>query len=219
LRIWFYFTLLKRRRVIWKEDPKAGISGNHINRSSAYIEMAFQLTEIVPWGRSFDEYVSMFGLSDVDLRKPILGCADGPADFNSELTRRGGTVVSVDPLYEYPADEIKRRIGDTFDEVIAQTRKNRHEFVWRHVRSVDELGRIRMNAMRNFLSDYPRGKEEGRYRTASLPSLTFTDDQFELALCSHFLFMYSDRLNLEFHIASIREMCRVAREARVFPLL
>jgi hypothetical protein len=49
--------------------------------------------------------------------------------------------------------------------------------------------------------------------------LAFADDQFELALCSHFLFLYSDSLNLEFHVASIREMCRVAGEARAFPLL
>jgi len=161
----------------------------------------------------------MFGLSDVDLRKPVLGCADGPADFNFELTRRGGTVASVDPLFEYTADEIRRRIDDTFDEVMGQTRQNSHEFIWRHVRSVEELGRIRMNAMQRFLSDYTRGKKAGRYRPESLPSLAFADDQFELALCSHFLFLYSDSLDLEFHIASIREMCRVAGEARVFPLL
>jgi len=52
--------------------------------------MAFELTHAVPWGRSFDEYVAMFALSDDDLQRRLLGCADGPASFNCELTRRGG---------------------------------------------------------------------------------------------------------------------------------
>jgi hypothetical protein len=37
--------------------------------------------------------------------------------------------------------------------------------------------------------------------------------------CSHFLLLYSDQLPLAFHVQAVREMCRVAREARIFPLL
>jgi hypothetical protein len=181
--------------------------------------MPFRLTEVVPWGRSFDEYVAMFALSDGDLQSRLLGCADGPASFNCELTRRGGTVVSVDPMYECSAEEVERRIGETFQRVLVQTRRNMHEFVWKHIRSVDDLARIRMDAMRLFLGDYEQGRREGRYLPESLPSLSFSDGQFDLALCSHYLFLYSEHLDLQFHIESIAEMCRVAAEARVFPLL
>ena len=52
--------------------------------------MAFILDKVVPWGRSFDEYISMFSLSQQDLKKNFLGCRDGPANFNSVLTNRGG---------------------------------------------------------------------------------------------------------------------------------
>lgn len=76
-----------------------------------------------------------------------------------------------------------------------------------------------MAAMSRFLADYDRGRREGRYLTAKLPSLPFPDGAFDLALCSHMLFTYSDHLTLTFHVAAIRELCRVAREARVFPLL
>src|SRR5262249_54445928 len=65
----------------------------------------------------------------------------------------------------------------------------------------------------------PRGKSEGRYREAALPLLPFADREFDLALSSHFLFLYSAQFSLEFHVASITEMCRVAGEARIFPLL
>jgi len=36
--------------------------------------MGFTLEKVVPWGRSYDEYVSMFGLSEADLRLRVLGC-------------------------------------------------------------------------------------------------------------------------------------------------
>ena len=90
--------------------------------------MSFTLEDVVPWGRSFDEYAAMFALSDADLRGRILGCGDGPASFNALLTRRGGRVVSVDPLYRVSAEEIRRRIGETYATVMEQTRRNRHEF-------------------------------------------------------------------------------------------
>ena len=45
------------------------------------------------------------------------------------------------------------------------------------------------------------------------------DAPFELALSSHFLFLYSGQFDLDFHIAALREMLRVAAEVRVFPLL
>jgi len=161
--------------------------------------MPFTLDNVVPWGRSFDEYVAMFALSDADLDKTILGCGDGPANFNREMTRT--------------------RIRETRRAVIDQTRKNRHEFVWEHVRSVEELERLRLHAMDEFLEDYPSGLAEGRYVAGALPRLPFADRRFDLALCSHLLFLYSARLSAEFHLRSIRELCRVAREARIFPLL
>lgn len=181
--------------------------------------MTFVLDKVVPWGRSFDEYVCMFALSVRDLEKRILGCSDGPASFNCVLTERGGHVISVDPLYRLSRIEIERRIDDTYDEVMRQTRENTDEFVWDWIGSVEELGAVRMAAMREFLCDYSRGRKEGRYLDASLPSLPFEDKAFDLALCSHFLFLYSAQLSVEFHIQSIKELCRVSSEARIFPLL
>ena len=181
--------------------------------------MAFILKQIVPWGRSFNEYVKMFALSEQDLKKRFIGCGDGPASFNSVLTQRGGVVISVDPIYQFSGNEIKKKINETYDEIIEQTRKNKDEFVWKHISSVEELGRIRLEAMHIFLSDYENGLKEKRYVNATLPMLPFCDKEFDIALCSHFLFLYSEQLDMDFHIKSIRELCRVANEVRVFPLL
>ena len=49
--------------------------------------------------------------------------------------------------------------------------------------------------------------------------LPFNDGAFDLALCSHFPFLYSTQLGEAFHRAALREMCRVAVEVGVFPLL
>ena len=76
-----------------------------------------------------------------------------------------------------------------------------------------------MAAMTRFLNDYERGRSEGRYVDAELPTLPFLDRAFDLALCSHFLFLYTTQLGEEFHRSAIREMCRVASEVRIFPLL
>lgn len=181
--------------------------------------MPFAIDRVVPWGRTFAEYRAMFDLSAADLRRRILGCADGPASFNAELTAQGGKVVSVDPLYAASGAAIERRVRATFEVVMAETRRNRRDFVWEHVPSVEELGRRRMTAMRRFLRDYPAGLAERRYVAAALPALPFAGRSFDLALCSHFLFLYGDRLDLPFHLAALREMLRAAAEVRVFPLL
>jgi len=181
--------------------------------------MSFALNQIIPWGRSYEEYVSMFSLSKNDLNLYFLGCADGPSSFNCGLTERGGQIISVDPLYRYTKEQIAQRIKNTRKEVLDQTQKNEHEFVWTTIHSLEELGQIRISAMQGFLDDYEGGLNEGRYVPESLPSLSFVDKQFQLALCSHFLFLYSEHLNLDFHINSVHEMCRVAHEVRIFPLL
>ena len=115
--------------------------------------------------------------------------------------------------------EIQSRIQVTYPEVMRQTRQNKSEFVWTEISSVEELGRLRMASMDRFLDDYDVGQKCGRYMAAELPSLPFQDKAFELSLCSHFLFLYADQFNLEFHVQSVVELCRVANEVRIFPLL
>jgi hypothetical protein len=152
----------------------------------------FALDQIVPWGRSFQEYRSMFALDSRDLRAKVLGCADGPASFNAEATLHGHCVVSCDPLYRLSAEQIKHRIAATYGQMIEQARRNQGEFVWEAIPNIEELGRVRMEAKQSFLRDYNTGKKQQRYVDAELPSLPFPDLSFGLALCSHFLFLYSD---------------------------
>jgi len=178
-----------------------------------------ELENIVPWGRSFNEYQAMFALSATDLQKSILGCGDGPACFNAQLTKAGGHIVSIDPVYQFNSAQIRSRITQVYPQVMSQVAKNEADYIWTTIANVEELGRVRMEAMECFLNDFEQGKAAGRYRQAALPELPFTGSEFELALCSHYLFLYSAHVDQAQHILSMLELCRAANEVRVYPLL
>ena len=181
--------------------------------------MAFALSEVVPWGRNLAEYLRMFALDEGDLDRRIIGFADGPASFNAEMAAGGAVVLSVDPLYGCSADAILRRIEETFETVLDGMRDNRDAYNLPPGVEPEHVAATRLRAMKLFLQDLPAGREEGRYLDASLPELPIPDGVADLALCSHFLFTYSDLLDLPFHLDSILEMRRIATEVRVFPLI
>jgi hypothetical protein len=180
--------------------------------------MALELKTVVPWGRSLEEYIDIFSLSDDDLNKKIIGCGDGPSSFNCAMHRQGRSVVSIDPVYEFSRDEIEERIHVAKDEIRPQLETSRDNYVWERFRSPDELIEYRMQTMSIFLNDYDEGKIQGRYLAYCLPTLPFADDIFDLALCSHLLFNFQ-KLGYGFHLNSILEMLRISREARIFPVV
>ena len=181
--------------------------------------MGFKLDKIILWGRSLKEYIGMFNLTPDEFNLSILDCGGGPASFNAQMTHRGHKVISCDPIYQFSADEIAGRIQETYQTVIDGLKANLANYVWQNIESPEQLGKIRMEAMNQFLDDFPLGLHEGRYVVDELPNLSFKEQQFDLALVSHLLFTYSDHLSLEFHLNSIKELCRVAKEVRIFPLL
>jgi hypothetical protein len=181
--------------------------------------MAFELKNVVPWGRSLDEYIKIFKLSDSDLNSRIISFGDGPASFNSEMTQLDKKVVSLDPIYQFTKAEIKQRIDETKITIIEQIRTNKENFIWKNIENIDELERIRMGAMSTFVNDFELGKEQQRYVYHELPNSTKYDTlEFDLGLSSHFLILYS-QLGLDFHIQSITEMLRISKEIRIFPIL
>ncbi len=172
----------------------------------------------IPWGRNFDEYRRMFALSDADLASRILGCSDGPASVNAEVTAAGGRIVSVDPLFAVKSEHIEARVGVARDMVMTDTYKSLNDYKWDVISSPEELETRRLKAVRDFLADFRQGGQS-RYVCSALPSLPFEERSFDLALCSHFLFLYSEQFDFEFHLAAVEELLRVASELRVFPLL
>lgn len=181
--------------------------------------MDFHYKDIIPWGRSFNEYLDIFNLSEEDMTRDIVGIGDGPASFNVRMYQRGTPIISVDPIYKFSEAELRQRIHETYDDVIAQARHNKDKFLWTKITSVDELAEIRMQAMDEFCRDFESGKQQGRYIDASLPNLPFPDHCFDLVLSAHLLFFYSANRDLAFHLDAIRELLRIGTEVRIFPIV
>lgn len=179
-------------------------------------EVSFE--EIAPWGRSFDEYCRMFDLFPDDLPDAILDCGGGPSSFCAVAVRRGARVVSVDPLYQFSEGAIRQRINQITPEMLRLMHDERERFELDQYGSPEAVVEGRHRAMEAFLDDYEEGKKDGRYRVDSMMDLDFEDDEFDLALSSHFLFLYDEKLPLEQHLEAIREALRVAGELRVYPL-
>jgi hypothetical protein len=177
----------------------------------------FRLDGVVPWGREADEYEAFFALADVPPRARVLDCGGGPSSFTAEWCARGRPVVAADPLYAFDGAAIRARFDATRAPMREGMERAHAHFIWEFYASEDAVVLRRERALARFCSD--RAAHPERYVAASLPVLPFASDSVELVLCSHLLFLYSAELSLELHVESVREMLRVGRELRVFPLL
>jgi hypothetical protein len=168
-------------------------------------------------GRTFEEYLALFGLDRTDLEGPILDCPGGPSSFTAVASAVGNDVRAVDPMYERSLDALEQECQESIERNVAQLREKRDLFVWDYYGDVETRGRYLRAAAERFLTDYARHPD--RYLAAGLPDLPFADDTFELTLSGNLLFVYDDRLDRAFHEAAIRELLRVtAGEVRIFPL-
>lgn len=181
--------------------------------------MTFKLDNVVPWGRSFDEYSLMFQLCDSDKAKKIASFGDGPSSFNYEATQKGYSIFSFDPIYQFSKEELQNRIEEVRKIVMKQMEENKDNYIWNNIKDINELENLRMSAMRVFLEDYNIGRKQGRYVEHELPNrLQIKDKSFDVGLSSYFLLLYT-KLGYDFHIKAICEMLRVCKEVRIFPIL
>lgn len=171
-------------------------------------------------GRTFGEYADMFGLDhEILSRGAVLDCPAGPSSFAAEASGMGVRVTACDLLYGLPPEGLLARAEADIRSIFEKLDEVLHLFTWGYYRNKDEVVALRKRAAALFGADFPAGRREGRYVEAALPRLPFPDGMFSLVLSGHFLFLYGDRMDLDFHIACLRELLRVCSgEVRVFPL-
>lgn len=172
---------------------------------------------IVPWGRNADEYEAFFDLVDVPASARILDCGSGPSSFCAESWRAGRSVVAVDPVYARPVRDILDGFDRTAVRMLEGMRRAYERFDWTSYGSPEAVVDRRRAALDGFVAHV--SEHPGSYVAASLPRLPFLRDSFDLVLCSHLLFLYSEELGLAAHVQYLEELLRVGREVRVYPLL
>ncbi|MDH4127883.1 MAG: class I SAM-dependent methyltransferase [Spirochaetota bacterium] len=180
-----------------------------------------QLDRIAFYGRTLTEYLKFFNLNLNELNaKSILDCNSGASSFVAEAHRKGINVIGCDPLYGHSVDYIIKQGYSDIDHVIEKVSPKINLFNWSFYKSLETLKEYRTNALKGLINDYVNGTMDNRYINAKLPVLPFADHSFNLVLSGHFLFVYSDRLDYDFHLRSILELLRVSKEeVRIYPLV
>ena len=167
--------------------------------------------------RSFDEYAAFFALTPDDLAGRILDCSAGASGFAAVANARGGAVTAVDPAYQRGVDALVAEIEASAVEGGAILADHEGRFVWDWYGSPERRDELRRRACTAFLADLRA--HPATYVPGELPALPFADGAFDLALCSHLLFTWSDVLGEEWHEQALLDLLRVAPEVRVFPLV
>lgn len=169
-------------------------------------------------GYGIDDYRKMFALTENELEMNILDCYAGASCFAKEMASQKRNAIACDPLYEKPIDAIKVIIKKAQKTLLAEfkahpewfalTQKQAAAFIKAHEEKVEA-----------FIDDLKQGLAEKRYTPDTFGHLGFKEEQFDLALVSHYLFTYSDAFSVDFHVKAIQELVHIANEVRIFPLV
>ncbi|MGN7413268.1 SAM-dependent methyltransferase [Paenibacillus sp. SAF-068] len=176
-----------------------------------------ELTQIVFIGRTFGEYMKMFNLTVEDLRgKSILDCPGGACSFSSQARKLGAEPMAADIAYQYEINELEVKGFQDIEHTMKQMEPVQGIYVWDQFGSIQGLKEERTRAITDCIADMRNFPD--CYVATVLPDLPFADEQFDLTLSAHFLFTYADRLDVDFHVATVMELLRVSkREVRIFP--
>lgn len=173
--------------------------------------------DILISSRSFAEYVAFFGLDSEELPTRVLDCSAGASSFVAEALARGVDAVASDPVYGLTEDALTDRTNSGLPSGNAMIDANSDRFVFDWYQTAQCRAEIRRAALTTF-QEHHRAHPD-RYIAAALPDLPFASSTFDLALCSHLLFTWATHLDESWHLAALIELCRVAEEVRVFPLV
>ncbi|MVO98494.1 class I SAM-dependent methyltransferase [Paenibacillus lutrae] len=183
----------------------------------------YEQTGVAMTCRNFSEYLHMFDLQEEHLLgRKILDTGAGASSFTAEAVRRGIDAYAADPLYSEDAAGLEERGRNEIGKFVAKLTERQHLFNWDLYGGPEQLRAIREQSFEAFLTHYKADSRLNRYTAASLPALPYEKESFDLILCSHFLFLYAEQFDQEFHRQALEELLRICRpggEVRIYPLL
>ncbi|MCM3635107.1 methyltransferase domain-containing protein [Paenibacillus camelliae] len=173
--------------------------------------------------RSFKEYCRMFLLEDeLPRHGKVLDVASGASSFTAELCERGYEAYACDPLYKLTPNAMQKHGLAEHELASAKLSAKQHAFVWKDYASLQEHDELRQASLQQFIAHYRNNSAHSRYVVGALPKLPFPDHTFELVCCNHFLFLYQEQFDENFHLEALLEMLRVTKQGGrivVYPLV
>lgn len=182
-------------------------------------KIGLDLERIVFIGRTFEEYLDMFSITLEDLQgKKILDCPSGACSFTAIANQKGIDVTACDIAYYHKIDDLYHKGLKDLEHAMYHMENAKNNYLWNYFKNVEHLKKHRQSALNNCVEDME--KNSNRYIPVTLPILPFQNNEFDLILSAHFLFMYADRLDFDFHLKTLKELLRVCRqEVRIFPMV
>lgn len=159
-------------------------------------------------GRPAYHHITQFALPVDSDSLRILDVAAGVSDFMS-VWRNG---LAVDPCYGEDYNDLYTSASHDLFLFAANQIQNDRNATNEQIRLYD----MHRQALTGFLIDFGNRSGSTRYRADSLPDLPLVCGSFDLAICSHFLFLYDTPF--DFITASIERVMELAPEFRVWPL-
>jgi hypothetical protein len=121
----------------------------------ATVPPAKPIGDVVITPRPLSDYRNMFLLDDLDLLAgPILDCPGGASPFGAQVRARGGTVTSVDPVYDQPPQALADRTRADLDRIAPWVDANPANFDWSYLGSPQAVQRAFEVSADLFAADY-----------------------------------------------------------------
>ena len=177
------------------------------------------MSKLVLWGHPLSEYLEMFDLNQQELTGKILEFGCGPSAVNAQLEGIAAERVSCDPLFNLDIDTLKTKVALVFADMAKRVRAAQDKFDFELYGDLDGLLQKRQEGIDQFFADYKAGLQEKRYIGVNNIHLPYPDCYFDFALSSHYLFADLEDQDINFHVEMIKELARVAKEVRIFPLI
>lgn len=182
------------------------------------MDKKLELKDFVLIGRTFEEYYKMFDLKSLSKNEKILDAASGVSSFCAEANANGYNVTAADRVYEFNPQEIEEKCAKDLEEIMKKIPAIKELYKWDFFKDIEQLKSHRERAYRGFIKDFKLHKED-RYISSEFPSNNFKENQFDVSLISHFLFLYDEHMSYEFHKQIINEIIRITeKEIRIFPI-
>lgn len=171
------------------------------------------------WGQHLEEYQDMFALTAEDLSKSFLEYNSGVSAFNVELKQRGGNCISCDPWYKLDKLSLQKKVTANFDARLWQLENNLENLDISRYGSFAKLLEYRRVGVQSFLDDFTEGCQQHRYVALENDRLPYPDFKFDFVLVANNFFADLDYQTVEYHIAKIKDLARVGKDVRIFPLV